>query len=77
MKDYLEKFNYTTSRSAAERHAILKKISKKYGFDQLFEVIDLKIKKIPKNQINNVRILRADLKWIKKIFKTQKITLPT
>jgi hypothetical protein len=66
MKKYLEKFNYTTSKSAIERHAILKRISKKYDFEYLLEIITLKIKRTPPNQINNIRILRADLKWVEK-----------
>jgi len=66
MKKYLEKFNYATSKPAIERHAILKRISKKYDFEYLLDIITLKIKRTPPNQINNIRILRADLKWIKK-----------
>ena len=66
MKDYLEKFGYTTSKSAIERRAILKRISKNYGFKHLLEVMNLKIKKTSKSQINGIRILRADLRWIKK-----------
>jgi len=68
MKNYLEKFGYTTSKSAIERHALLERISKKYGFEHLLEVMNLKIKETPKNQIDDIRILRADLKWIKKNF---------
>jgi len=66
MKDYLEIFGYTTSKSAMERRNLLKRISKKYGFKYLLEVMNLKIKRTSKRQINNIRILRADLKWVEK-----------
>jgi len=74
MKDCLEKFGYTVYKSAVERHALLKRISKKYSFEHLVEAMNLKINKAPKNQINNRRILRADLRWIKKEFSKHKKT---
>ena len=67
MKDCLEKFGYTTSKSALERHALLKRINKKYGFEYLLKAMNIKIKRISKSKINEKRILRTDLKWIKKL----------
>jgi len=66
VKDCLEKFGYTTAKSAVKRRILLKKINKKYGLKYLVEAMNLRIKKIPKSQINKRRILRFDLRWIKK-----------
>jgi hypothetical protein len=66
MKCCLERFGYLVSKPAIERRAVLKKIDKKYGIKQLLKDLKNKIEGTSKARIEEIRILKNDLKWIEK-----------